>query len=168
MKYILSLLFFSINLNLIAQEDTTYQHKYALEYEQRIKKSHLNGKYIPKDVQDAMLRLDQIVDKHGQERFRTQPEDHAVRTIHFSFGRWMIVNWGFYEGSRLSHFLRSKGITYPDDMASTLMYCYHRKLNEEPMQLDSLASHYAKLRKMEVDARLLRGEVLETYPQEKN
>ncbi len=154
--------FFVPFLSIAQVKDTTYANQYAQEYQERISKAYINGRYIPKDVDDAMRVLDEVVDPDGQERFRVQPEDRAVKMIHFSFGRWMIVNWGFYEGSRLSHTLREKGITYPDDMASTLMYCYHRKLNDQPMQLDSLAAHFSELRRLEVEERLKQGTVIES------
>ncbi|NND05453.1 MAG: hypothetical protein HKN87_03650 [Saprospiraceae bacterium] len=168
MKYCLSLAFSWILVNLNAQLDISYEESFQQTYAHRIKQTHINGKYIPKDVEDAVARLNKIVDPHGQARFKAQPEEKAVRTIHFSFGRWMIFNWGFYEGSRLSHFLRSKGITYPDDMASTLMHCYHRRLNDKPLQLDSLANHFASLRQKEVETRLQKGEVLEKLTPVKN
>ena len=168
MKFVLALGLICAVGSLFAQLEATYEETYQKAYEQRIKQSHLNGKYIPKDVEDAITRLNKIVDPHGQARFKAQPEEKAVRTIHFSFGRWMIVNWGFYEGSRLSHFLKSKGITYPDDMASTLMHCYHRRLNDQPILLDSLADHFATIRRKEVELRLQKGDVLEKISSEKN
>ncbi len=151
-----------------AQEDTSYQKKYELAYQQRISQTHLNGFYIPEDVDDAMHELDRIVDDHGKLRFKAQDEETAVRKIHFSFGRWMIHNWGFYEGSRLSHYLKNLGITYPDDMASTLMACYHRHLHQRPLELKSLAEYYAEKRRKEVEERLSQGQILEVNQVEKN
>lgn len=151
-----------------AQQDTSYQEKYELAYQERISKTHLNGFYIPENVEDAMLELDRIVDEHGKLRFKVQDEATAVRKIHFSFGRWMIHNWGFYEGSRLSHSLKELGITYPDDMASTLMACYHRRLNAKPLNLEVLAEFYAEKRRKEVEERLSQGQILEVNKVEKN
>ena len=151
-----------------AQEDTSYQELYEQAYLQRIGQTHINGFYIPKDVDDAMSELDRIVDEHGKLRFKVQDEATAVRKIHFSFGRWMIHNWGFYEGSRLSHNLKGLGITYPDDMASTLMACYHRRLNEKPLEVKALADFYAEKRRQEVEKRLQQGQILEVNKVEKN
>lgn len=162
MRYFLFLLLISFSTVSYGQTaDTTYAEKYQMEYEKRITMTHINGRYIPADVDDAMKTLDRIVDHDGKERFKVEPEDHAVKTIHFSFGRWMIVNWGFYEGSRLSHYLKTKGITFPDDMATTLMYCYHRKLNDEPLQLDSLANHFSDLRREEAEKKMEERKVIE-------
>ena len=149
-------------------EDTTYQQRYEMEYQQRIKLQKIEGHYIPKDVDDAMAELDQIVDMVGKAKFKAQSEEIAVKQIHFSFGRWMIVNWGFYEGSRLSHYLRGMGVTYPDDMASVLMTCYHRHLNNRPLGLEDLAISYAEKRRKEVEARLLKGQIIESRSIPKN
>ena len=162
---VLSVLFV---LSVQAQKDTTYQEHYELAYLQRISQTHLNGFYIPENVEDAMKELDRIVDEHGKIRFKAQEEATAVRKIHFSFGRWMIHNWGFYEGSRLSHSLKGLGITYPDDMASTLMSCYHRKLNGKPLEVEALAEFYAEKRRKEVEDRLQQGQILEVNKVEKN
>ncbi len=149
---------------LTAQEGSDFQKNFESTYEQRIRKSQINGHYIPRDVKDAMAHLDHIVDHNGKLRFRIQEEEKAVRTIHFSFGRWMMLNWGFYEGSRLSHHLKGLGISYPDDMAATLMHCYHRKLNDKPLEFETLAKHYATLRKKEAQERVVQGELLLTKP----
>jgi hypothetical protein len=149
-------------------EDTTYAQRYEIEYQQRIKLQKINGRYIPKDVDDAIAELDKIVDMVGKAKFKAQSEEIAVRQIHFSFGRWMIVNWGFYEGSRLSHYLRGMGVTYPDDMASLLMTGFHRHLNNKPLGLEELAKGYAEKRRKEVEARLLKGQVIESRTIPKN
>lgn len=143
-------------------QDTTYQQQYEMEYQKRIRLERINGRYIPKDLNDAMTQLDRLVDAEGKARFKSQPEEIAVRRIHFSFGKWMIVNWGFYEGSRLSHFLKSKGVSYPDDMATVLMTCFHRHLLDQPMEFDVLAQSFAEKRRKEVEERLKKGKVIES------
>ena len=171
MKIITKFLLFTLTLAPLiswAQGDTSYQEKYAMAYEQRILQTHINGFYIPIDVTDAMKELHRIVDPHGKLRFKVQDEQTAVRKIHFSFGRWMIHNWGFYEGSRLSHYLKGLGITYPDDMATTLMICFHRSLNEKQLELETLAKAFAEERRKEVEERLRQGQILEVNKVEKN
>jgi len=159
LKRFLIVLISLISGHILAQ-DTTYRERYEMEYQQRIKLQKINGRYIPKDLNDALAQLDALVDPEGQVKFKAQPEDIAVRKIHFSFGKWMIVNWGFYEGSRLSHYLRSQGITYPDDMATTLMICFHRHLNGKPLEFEKLAMEFAEKRRKEVEERLKQGTVI--------
>ena len=157
---------FCLNFSLYSQDidTTTYQGKYEYAYQQRIRMTHINGSYIPKDLDDAMIHLDRVVEEGGKKRFAMQPEDEAVRKMHFSFGRWMVMHWGFYEGSRLSHFLKKKGISYPDDMASVLMRCYHRKLNNKPLQFEELAAEIEEKRRKEMEERLQQGEIIEKLP----
>ncbi len=144
-----------------AQVDTTDAERHRLEYQRRITKTHINGFYIPKDIADAMTQLDKIIDLSGKARYKAQTEEVAAKRLHFSFGKWMMVNWSFYEGSRLSHHLRSLGVTYPDDMATLLMICYHRHLHGRELDYRSLAKGFNEQRKAEVEARLARGKVLD-------
>ncbi len=156
------------SLSVLQAQDTTYQQLYEMEYARRIRLEKINGRYIPKDVDDAMKELDKLVDQVGKSKFKSQPEDLAASKIHFSFGRWMIVNWGFYEGSRLSHYLKGLGVSYPDDMATTLMICYHRHLHGKELGLADLAKTFAEKRRKEVEGRLLQGQILESRSVPKN
>jgi hypothetical protein len=142
----------------------SYRDSVIENYEKRIHQTHINGVYIPMDVDDAMKQLDKLIDKASREKYKSTYEVEAVRNLHFSFGLWMIVNWGFYEGSRLSHSLKSMGISYPDDMARTLMICYHRRLNGKPFELENLASYFSKTRKEDMENRLNEGEVIHREP----
>lgn len=157
-----SILWMLTSSNLIIAQETSYKQEYESEYQSRISRTHINGRYIPKDIEDAMIELDRLIDDQSKQKLKSVPEEVAVRRIHFTFGRWMILNWGFYEGSRLSHYLRSKGVTYPDDMASALIAWYHRKLNGKPLLVDELAGSYAEKRKKEVQERLLKGEIIDS------
>jgi len=138
----------------------SYHDSIMENYEERIRLTHINGVYIPANVDDALAQLDILIDRSSQVKYKSASEYEAVSKLHFSFGLWMIVNWGFYEGSRLSHSLKAMGISYPDDMASTLMICYHRRLNGKPLELEQLASHFSKIRKEVFDSRLEKGEVI--------
>ncbi|MCB0661954.1 MAG: hypothetical protein KDC24_04395 [Saprospiraceae bacterium] len=113
--------------------------EFQQKYEWRIKREILNGVYIPKDLGDAFNELNKKIDAESKAKFLMVPEDTAAIKLHFSLGRWMIVNWGFYEGSRFSHYLRQAGITYPDDMARFVIITYHRFLNEKPLEIKALA-----------------------------
>jgi hypothetical protein len=67
----------------------------------------------------------------------------------------MEVNWNFHEGSRLSHYLKGKGILHPEDMSKYLMICFHRKLNDKAMDeksvIDGLVATRRKKVQSEVD-----------------
>lgn len=107
-------------------------------YQKRIQKERLYGVYIPKDLGDSFAQLNKLISKESKAKFKKAKEEIAIKKLHFSFGRWMIYNWGFYEGSRFSHYLRKLGIYDPDDMARFVMTTYHRNLNKKPLSVKQL------------------------------
>lgn len=118
--------------------EASFEEQYQQEYLKRIQKSHINGFYIPVDLQDALRILDEIVDEKGKQKFRSREDSVAVNGIYFSFGRWINLNWGMERGSRLTVALNKLGVSYPDDMTRMIMYAWHRHLNHQPLALDSL------------------------------
>jgi len=126
---LIGILFFYINGN--AQKFPTTQAELDSVYAKNIKLSKINGTYIPRNLDDAHRRLNKLTPDDAVEKFKNAPDGETVsRKLHFGIGRWMIVNWSFEEGSRLSHFLKGKGLLHPDDMAQFILRTYYRKLNE--------------------------------------
>lgn len=99
------------------------------KYAKNIKKSRINGVYIPKDEVEAIKELKEISPEASLAKFRTQSEDMVVKKLHFGLGRWIRYNWNFYEGSRLGEHLKTLGVSHPDDMSTFLMILLHRDLN---------------------------------------
>lgn len=113
---------------------------YKVQYEERIKKERLFGRYIPKDLNDAFLQLDQLIDEKDRQSFRSMSEDDATHKLYFSFQRWIINNWGFDGGSRFSHYLKGIGLSHPEDMATFVILTYHRKLNKKELDVKGAAA----------------------------
>ena len=90
-------------------------------YQKRIKLERINDVYIPADLKDAMEELDRLTDQRAAEKLKYAPEDTVASKLHFSLGRWMQLHWGLEEGSRLSHYLKIKGLSFPDDMMDLLI-----------------------------------------------
>ena len=80
--------------------------------------------------------------------------------MHHRLGQWLILNWGFYGGSRLSHYLRSAGVTFPDDMADFLILAYHRRLNDKPIGIKELALDFKGKRKKEFEEEMKEGTII--------
>ena len=120
-------------------------------YQANILKSRINGVYIPKDLEDAFEEFVHLSPEDAIASFKAADEDMVEEKLHFGIGRWMIVNWNFYEGSRLSHYLRELGVMHPDDMAGFLIRYFHRKLNGKDPDIKALAEHYAELRKKDLN-----------------
>ena len=125
------------------------EEEFERQYQERIKKDILNGVYIPKNLDDVFVQLNKLISPESQAVIKAIPEDSVCILLHRRLGEWMIMNWGFYEGSRLSHYLRSAGITYPDDMADFLLLAYHRNLNGKPVNIKELAVNFREKRKKE-------------------
>ena len=100
-----------------AQKPPETESEFDEGYQRRIRLEYIDGVYIPRDLSDALVQLNQLVDRESRARFKSADEEEAIRKLHFSLGRWITLNWGFYEGSRLSHSLKSLGIHHPDYMA---------------------------------------------------
>lgn len=154
-KHLLLFFFIGSGQILAQTEPTTPEEKFQIEYQKRIKKSHINGFYIPKDFEEALAQLDELIESEGKQKFASQPEAFAVNNVFFSFGRWILVNWGLEEGSRLTVALNEIGLSYPDDMVRAIMTGYHRKLNQQPILLTSLVKEVIDLRKLKESKKLI-------------
>lgn len=147
-------------VQLFGQEKLTVEQKYELEYQKRIKKEYLNRVYIPADLAEAFIQLNGLIDAESKKKFLSIDEQQAARKLHFSLGRWMMHNWGFYEGSRLSHYLKGLGITYPDDMARFIIITYHRNLSKTKLEVKALIDGFVEMREAEFQEKLKESEVI--------
>jgi hypothetical protein len=118
-------------------------------YQSNIKKTRLNGVYIPKDMEDAFLELDRLSPKESIEKMKQVSEETIAKKLHFGLGRWMAHNWSFDEGSRFSHYLKSLGLFYTDDMIDFMLVSYHRKLMKKPQETEIRVKAYEEKRKKE-------------------
>lgn len=134
--------------------------EFERQYQERIKKDRLHGIYIPKNLDDALAQLDKLTSPESKLKFKSIPEDSVISVMHNRLGQWLIVNWSFYEGSRLSHYLRSAGVTYPDDMADFLILAFHRRLHDKPVVIKDLAIYFREKRKAAWKEEIKDGEVL--------
>ncbi len=115
------------------QDTTKFEQTFEQRYQKRIHKPYLHGTYIPKDIGDVFNSLNQLIDKTAKKKFKEEDELVAVNKLFFSLGRWIIYNWEFYDGSRLSHYLHKFELYHPDDMARFIIIEYHRYLRKEPL-----------------------------------
>lgn len=145
---------------LLSQDPANNESEYEAAYQKRIQKPYLNQVYIPADMAEAFAEFNRLIDQDSKKKFKSVPEDIAARKLHFSFGRWMTVNWSFYEGSRFSHYLKQVGVTHPDDMARFVIISYHRYLNKKPLEIKEQVTFYQEKRKAELEARRAQGKVI--------
>jgi hypothetical protein len=148
---------------LLAQEYDKPAHtleEQRKRYKERITLSHIYDVYIPTDVMDAMRSLDKLTSSDAREKYTAGPESLVVERLFFSLGRWMILNWGFEEGSRLSHYLREMGVYHPDDMARVLMTSYHRYLRGVPLEMEAQVADIRERLRQEQLERIQQGTIL--------
>jgi hypothetical protein len=131
------------------------------QYRERITKDRLDGVYIPKNLEEAIAELDKKIAPEMKGKIRAIPEDTVYMLLRYRLGQWMISNWSFYEGSRLSHYLRSAGVTYPDDMAEFLLIAYHRHLNNKPFSIKDASIQFRQERRAEFEKEQQSGKVIE-------
>jgi len=129
------------------QDSLSIEEKIMQEYQKRIRKSHINGFYIPVDLDDALRMLEEIVDEGGKRKFMSQEEDFAVSNVFFSFGRWINVNWGIEGGSRLTVSLNKLGLDHPDDMVYFLMHAFYRHLKNQDLESEELIQKIVEKRR---------------------
>jgi len=138
-KFLFPLAFLCTSVGAYAQTPAEYEANYA----KRIKLEQINGVYIPIDLEDAFSELDRLADPAGKAAFKNAPDTSIAKT-HFGLTQWVQLNWGLDDGSRLSHYLKSKGIFRPDDMSRIIVLTYHRRLNGKPLMLEEEAAIIAK------------------------
>jgi len=133
---------------------------YEQKYEWRIQQETLYGVYIPKDVNEALLELNRLIDQPSKKKFLTLTENEAAHKLFFSLGRWMSYNWRFYDGSRLSVYLQKMGIHDPEDMSRFVIILYHRSLAKDPLDVKLLAQQFTQSEELHKKERLLRGTII--------
>lgn len=132
-----------------AQPPPSTEDQYEVNYKKRIKKQRLNGVYIPKDLFDAFNQLDRLMDEPTLNEFRLLPEVRAGRKFYLIM--WVVNNWGFYEGSRLSSYISKIGITHPEHMAHFVIVAYHRHLNKVDLGIKERVEFYADKTKLQAE-----------------
>lgn len=144
----------------IGQNPPETDQEFEESYNHRIQQEYIYNVYIPKDLTDAFIQLNKLIDAGSKEKFKTASEEEAVHKLYFSLGRWISYNWGFYEGSRLSHYLKGLGIYNPDDMSEFIIITYHRNLNRKPLDVKALIQTFQDKQKKEEEERLKKGKVI--------
>lgn len=116
-------------------------------YQWRIKQKKLHKVYIPADLAECFSELDLKISKTSKAKFLSIDENTAMKKLHYSLGKWIWYNWGFYDGSRLTVYMNKMGIYHPEDMADFIIMGYHRYLKKSPIEPKELATFFKERRK---------------------
>ncbi|MBK9721183.1 MAG: hypothetical protein IPO78_06145 [Saprospiraceae bacterium] len=149
-KHYVGFLFIFMSASIWAQNTAD---QYLKNYEARIKLERIDDVYIPKDLKDALKELDRLTDTKTALELISSSEDTIASKLHFNLGRWMQIHWGLEEGSRLSFYLKNRGLSFPDDMMDLLIRCWYRHLKQLPLDDQQLIDHYINQRQKEFQLR---------------
>ncbi|MEM9545769.1 MAG: DUF6794 domain-containing protein [Bacteroidota bacterium] len=152
-----------IGLPAFAQDDVKFpegEKGYEATYQRNIKKSRINGVYIPANLDEAFQELDALSPDGALQKFANAPEDIIATKLHFGLGRWISVYWNFIEGSRYVEYLRKLGLTDPDHMIQFTIVSYHRHKNNKPIDVEGQVEKYKELREQKRQEMLNRREVI--------
>jgi len=145
--FLILILFTAFAANGQSKEDVITQYEFNIQQE------YINDVYIPSDVMDAMKQLDLLSNEEGRAKLVEAPEEVIGDKLILGLGRWMTVNWNFYEGSRISHALRKYGVTLPEDQAKFMIVSYHRYLRNVALECEQRGKKWFDLRKKEQEER---------------
>lgn len=98
-------------------------------YKKRIITDSINGRYIPKNIEECFLELNKILKPKDIEAIKNLKDRSETILYHHGFGTWLRNNWGLWGGSRLQQYLIKKGIDHPDSMSSIILEYYYDWLN---------------------------------------
>ena len=159
-KHLLFVFLCFLSISLFAQPTTQKKNTAEEAYQKRIIQQNLGGVYIPKDLSDAFVQFNKLIEKPTIEKFRSLPEEEADRRLHNGFGKWISFNYSFYEGSRFSVYLNKLGLYDPDDMITFVITTYHRNLNKKKLDVKPLLEKLIENREKIKKERKLKGEII--------
>ncbi len=162
--FIISCLILGFSLSIPAQDVAQNEEEYLKEYNRNIKQTHLEGVYIPGSIEEALGELQSLSDEASLKKFAEANIEDVAEKLHFGIGRWMIVNWQFYTGSRISHILKKKGVLTPDAMAQYLIRYLHATLNNDVLvEVDVIKKvnerHEAEMKKRQEENQTIKTEI---------
>lgn len=145
-----------------AQKLVTGADAFQKQYEKNIKKTRIDGVYIPINLEEAFEELANLADDSSLVKFKAADEQTISRKLHFGLGRWIMVYWNLEEGSRYEHHLRSLGLIQVDDMIQFTIVSFHRHLRGTDLEVEERVAEYKKKLEEKLESRRQKSEVIST------
>jgi len=136
------------------------EKEYEEQYQKNIKKSKINNIYIPRDLKDAFKEIIALAPEEAILKFKAGDELVVAKKLHHGLGKWILMKWNLEEGSRYSHFLKQKGLSYPEDMVQFTIRAFHRHLNDVKLEEEILIKEYTDIREAEHQERIKKRKVI--------
>lgn len=113
---------------------------------------------IPKNLEECFTELEDMLDpkdvfaiKNGKWEDGDEKDEHGYYNnmffghwLHMQLGMWLRNNWGLWTGGQLRDWFNEKGIWHADDMSGIILESFRRRLNLQPILLESQIEHYQK------------------------
>jgi len=118
----------------LSKQVEKYQNLRQKEYESyliKIEKDSINGIYIPKNLDDCFIQLDNMLSEEDKQSIKQLENKKETIKFHHVLGMWIRNNWGLWGGSRLQKYFMEKNITQPDTMSALILESYYDWLNHE-------------------------------------
>jgi len=150
------------DINDPAQKLATDKTSFKKQYDQNIKKSRIDGVYIPADLNEAFEELTSLAEGEGVAKFKSAPEEIIKRKLHFGLGRWISINWNLEEGSRYEYYLKNLGLVSVDDMIQFTIVSWHRHLLNKDLEVKERVAAYKKVQDEKLAAKKEKAELIKT------
>lgn len=117
--------FRNANDKIARQEKLRQLEEQRAERERRMTAERINGLYIPRDLGECFIELDNLLSEIDKNEIRALPKRDNMIQYHLGLGMWMRNNWGLWGGSRLYKYFHDKAVTDPEDMSSIVLFYYY-------------------------------------------
>lgn len=102
-----------------------------IEYNKRIVADSVNGRYIPKNLEDCFFELNKILLPKDIEAMRKLKSRDGMIIHHLDLGMWLRNNWSIWGGSRIQQYMYKKGVEHPDSISGKILAFYYDWLHGE-------------------------------------
>jgi nicotinamidase/pyrazinamidase len=106
-----------------------------------VKEAKMQDK-IPTNLSECFAEFDRKSRPEDLEKWKKEPEDEAVCSLHFTSGMVIRNHWGLWGKNPLTKYFNSIGIFHADDMSSIIYTSYHRYLNGKDIKLKEQVKKY--------------------------
>ena len=97
----------------------------------------------PKNLDEALDTIIRDTPKENLDKFRDTEEKRAGAMVHHAGGMNMRNSWNLWDNkSPMAKWFHSIGIWHADDMSGIIFDSLHRKLNNEPLDLEGQVKVY--------------------------
>ena len=99
--------------------------------------------YVPSSLNESIEFLECEWADNLKNEFKLKPEEDAVTELHFGYGLYLRNEWELWKGNNeLSKSFHEIGITHPDDISSIILTSFHRKLNNQNIEIEKQVQYY--------------------------